>query len=244
MKYTTEHTIKYDGIHYFCAEIMGSPVTCYVLKGKKGDMLIDTGIPFIYKALEECISGFDIRYILLTHAHVDHDSNAEKLRKSLGAEILLGERDRELIGHYGRQPVKATLRRYRLRNVQQNICGRMRLFSTKPYVPDILLNSRNTGILRELGFDADVIMLPGHTLGSVGVLSDGILYCGDAFTALWGKPDITPHAASLNAMARSLERIIEISPKWLACGHGLPVKMRDARSVMKKYLFLRQDLLK
>ena len=87
-------------------------------------------------------------------------------------------------------------------------------------------------------------MLPGHTLGSVGVLSDGILYCGDTFTALWGKPDITPHAASLNAMARSLERIIEISPKWLACGHGLPVKMRDARSVMKKYLFLRQDLLK
>lgn len=244
MKYTTEHTIKFDGIHYFCAEITGSPLNCYVLKGRNGDLLIDTGMPFIYKALEEYISDFDVRYILLTHAHVDHDGNAEKLRKKLGAEILLGERDRELTGHYGRQPVKATLRRYKLRNIQQNIFGRMRLFSTKPYVPDILLNSRNTGILRELGFDADVVMLPGHTLGSVGVLSDGVLYCGDAFTAMWEKPDITPHAVSLCSMARSLERILDISPKWLACGHGLPVKMNDARSVIKKYLFSRRDLLK
>ena len=237
MKYTTEHNIKFDGIHYFCAEIMGSPVTCYVLRGRDGDLLIDTGIPFMYKALEEYLSHFDIRYILLTHAHVDHDGNAERLRKSLGAEILLGERDRELIGHYGRQPVKATFRRYRLRNIQQNFCGRMKLFSTKPYVPDILLNGSNTDILRELGFDADIIMLAGHTLGSVGVLSRNVLYCGDAFTAMWKKPDITPHAASVAAMAGSLEKIISLSPKWLACGHGLPVNMRDARLVMKKYLF-------
>ena len=237
MKYTTEHIKQFGSIHYFCAEILGSPVTCYVLRGRDGDMLIDTGMPFMRKALEGYISDFDIRYILLTHAHVDHDSNAEKLRKSLGAEILLGERDRELIGHYGRQPVKATFRRYRLRNIQQNFCGKMKLFSTKPYVPDILLNSHNTGVLRELGFDADVIMLPGHTLGSVGVLSEDVLYCGDAFTAMWKKPDITPHAASVAAMAGSLERIIGISPKWLACGHGLPVTMRDARPVMKKYLF-------
>ncbi|SHM40696.1 MBL fold metallo-hydrolase [Ruminococcus flavefaciens] len=243
MKYTTEHNMKFGGIHYFCAEILGSPVTCYVLRGREGDLLIDTGIPFMYKALAEYLSHFDIRYILLTHAHVDHDSNAERLRKSFNAEILLGERDRELIGHYGRQPVHATLRRYKLRNIQQNVCGRMKLFSTKPYTPDILLSSHNTGALRELGFDADVVMLAGHTLGSVGVLSNGVLYCGDAFTAMWGKPDITPHAASLKAMAKSLEKILDISPQWLACGHGLPVKMRDARPVIKKYLFSKRESL-
>lgn len=237
MKYITEHNKKFGSIHYFCAELLGSPVTCYVLRGKNGDLLIDTGIPFMYRALAEYLEDFDIRYILLTHAHVDHDSNAERLRKSLGAEILLGERDKELIGHYGRQPVHATLRRYRLRNIQQNFCGKMKLFSTKPYAPDILLNSYNTDILRELGFAADVVMLAGHTLGSVGVLSDGVLYCGDAFTAMWGKPDITPHAASVNAMVKSLERILDISPKVLACGHGMPVTMRHARPVIRKYLF-------
>jgi glyoxylase-like metal-dependent hydrolase (beta-lactamase superfamily II) len=69
------------------------------------------------------------------------------------------------------------------------------------------------------------------------MLSEGVLYCGDAFTAMWGKPDITPHAASPDAMASSLERIVKISPEWLACGHGLPVRMREARPVIKKYLF-------
>lgn len=236
MRYITEHSKRFGNIYYICSYIAGSPVTSYVLRGREGDMLIDTGIPPVYKGLVNYISRFDIRYILLTHAHVDHDGNAAKLRVKTGAEILLGERDRELIGHYGRQPVKATSYRYRLRNIQQNVCGRMKLFSTRPYAPDILLNSGNADVLREFGFDADVVFLSGHTLGSVGVLSKGVLYCGDAFTAIWGKPDITPHAASLGAMKASLRKILELSPEWLATGHGLPVKIKDARNIIKRYL--------
>ena len=245
MKIITERTMQFGNIRYFCASVANSPMTCYVLRGRDGDMLIDTGMPFIYKRLSEYIADLDIRYIFLTHAHVDHDGSAERLRRETGAEIILCERDRELIGHYGRQPVKAALRRYRLRNIQQNVCGRMKLFSTRPYVPDILVGSGDRHILRELGFDAETVPLPGHTLGSVGVLSDGVLYCGDAFTAMWGKPDITPHATSLTAMARSLERMLEISPEWLATGHGLPVKMKDARPIIRRYLLMRrQGILK
>mgnify|MGYP001283705479 CR=1 FL=1 len=124
MKIITERTMQFGNIRYFCASVANSPMTCYVLRGRDGDMLIDTGMPFIYKRLSEYIADLDIRYIFLTHAHVDHDGSAERLRRETGAEIILGERDRELIGHYGRQPVKAALRRYRLRNIQQNVCGR------------------------------------------------------------------------------------------------------------------------
>ncbi|WP_297961803.1 MBL fold metallo-hydrolase [uncultured Ruminococcus sp.] len=238
MKIITEKTRSFGNIHYFCAYVGGSPLSSYVLCGRNGDMLIDTGISLVYRRLAEYISGFDIRYIFLTHAHTDHDSNAERLRRETGAEIILGERDRELIGHFGRQPVKATSPRYRLRNVQQNLMGGMKLFSTKPYTPDIFLGSGDRYALRELGFDAEVVPLAGHTLGSLGVLSEGVLYCGDAFTAIWRKPDITPHAASLAAMERSLQRMLDIAPEWLATGHGLPVEMREARPVIKKYLLM------
>ena len=78
----------------------------------------------------------------------------------------------------------------------------------------------------------------------VGVLSEGVLYCGDAFTAIWGKPDITPHAASPAAMVRSLGRILELSPEWLATGHGLPAKMAEACPVIKKYLLMNRHRLK
>lgn len=245
MKIITDRTMQFGNIRFFCASVGNSPMSCYVLRGRNGDMLIDTGMPIVYKRLAEYISGFDIRYIFLTHAHIDHDGSAERLRRETGAEIILGERDRELIGHYGRQPVRATSSRYRLRNIQQNVCGRMKLFSTRPYTPDILVGSGDRHILGELGFDGEIVPLPGHTLGSVGVLSDGVLYCGDAFTAMWGKPDITPHATSIAAMEKSLRRILEISPQWLATGHGLPVKMQDARPVIRRYLLMnRQSLLK
>ena len=89
MKLTTERNKKICGIHYICAEIMGSPVTCYVLRGKHGDMLIDTGIPFMYKALTDYLSDYDIKYIFFFFFHVDHDANEEKMRKSVGAVIFL-----------------------------------------------------------------------------------------------------------------------------------------------------------
>ena len=243
MRYITEKDKPFGDIRYLCAIAGREPVTCYVLRGSKGDMLIDTGLPLIYRGLAEYISSYDIRYILLTHAHVDHDGNAARLGKELGAEILLSERDRELVGHFERQPVKPTSPIYRARNAKQNFFGRMKLFRTAPYVPDILLNGKG-GILHELGFSAETVPLPGHTLGSVGVLSEGVLYCGDAFTAIWGKPDITPHAASPAAMVRSLGRILELSPEWLATGHGLPAKMAEACPVIKKYLLMNRHRLK
>ncbi|MBP5434153.1 hypothetical protein [Ruminococcus sp.] len=111
------------------------------------------------------------------------------------------------------------------------------------YTTDTLLGS-DRSILREHGFDAEVITLPGHTLDSVGVLSDGVLYCGDAFTAKWGKPDITSHATFTSAMARSLAHILELSPEWLATGHGLPVRMSEAHTIKRKYLNMHRYQLK
>ncbi|MBP5434154.1 MBL fold metallo-hydrolase [Ruminococcus sp.] len=117
MRYITEKEKRCGSIRYFCVYVDGSPVTCYVLRGRKGDMLIDTGISLIYKRLMEYISPYDIRYILLAHAHTDHDVSAARLRKKLDAEIMLGERDREMVGHFERQPVKVTSLRYRVLNL-------------------------------------------------------------------------------------------------------------------------------
>ena len=53
---------------------------------------------------------------------------------------------------------------------------------------------------------------------------------------LWKKPDVTPHAVSIHDMEKSLKTILELNPKWLACGHGVPVKMSKARPVIEEYL--------
>jgi glyoxylase-like metal-dependent hydrolase (beta-lactamase superfamily II) len=209
-----------------------SDVTCYILRGRKGDLLIDTGLPQTFRAMRRWMDGFDVRYVLLTHAHPDHDWNAAKLQKR-GMKLILSEKDRDLRQNFRSQPVLPTAPKYRLRNFMQNVGGA--IVKSPRYAPDFWLDDGNPDMLRGLGFDADIIPLPGHTYGSVGVMSNGVLYCGDAFTMLWRKPDITPHAVSPALMRESLETVLRLEPKWLACGHGLPVRLRDAAPVIRAY---------
>ena len=210
-----------------------SDVTCYLLHGTGGDLLIDTGLPQTFRGMQKWLCNADLKYVFLTHAHPDHDWNAAKLQRT-GAKLLLSVHDMELRRNFVMQRVMPTADRYRLRNIVQNVGGRF--CKSPPYEPDICIGDADGGLLRTLGFDAEIIPLPGHTYGSLGILSRGILCCGDAFTALGHKPDITPHAVSPALMRQSLQTILRLDPQWLACGHGLPVRMRDARPVIESYL--------
>lgn len=231
----TNETRKRGRILYYAQ----SNITCYVIKGESGDLLIDTGMPQVWSGLHRWLESFDIRYVLLTHAHADHDWNASKLQDT-EAKILLCERDRTLRRNFMSQKVQPTLPKYRFRNYTQWVNGS--LFKSPPYEADIYFRAKDRDLLRELGFDADIVPLPGHTYGSVGVHCAGVLYCGDAFTALWKRPDITPHAVSPKLMQNSLERIVKLSPEWLACGHGLPVRFNKALPVIEEYLNNHRDI--
>jgi glyoxylase-like metal-dependent hydrolase (beta-lactamase superfamily II) len=208
-------------------------VTLYILKGKESDLLIDTGFIGTWKKMQNWINQYNVKHVLLTHAHVDHDFNAARLQER-GAKVLLSAADKNLRRNFLSQPVKPTAPKYRLRNITQLIGGA--LVKSKPYNPDIYLKDSDRDLLKSLGYDAEIIPLPGHTYGSIGVFSNGVLYCGDAFTLLWKKPDVTPHAVSIRDMEKSLKTILELNPKWLACGHGVPVKMSKARPVIEEYL--------
>lgn len=206
--------------------------TCYLLSSGSCYLLIDTGLFGNMKKFNKWLNGRKVGYVFLTHGHADHDWNAKAFQER-GAKIILPEKDKDLPRHFMSQPVQATMPKYRFRNFTQHVNGSV--FKTHKYIPDILLGN-DKDYLKTLGFDAVIIPLPGHTYGSVGILNGDVLYCGDAFTALWGRPDITPHAVSIEQMKESLRTILELNPKWLACGHGLPVLMEDAVPVIREYL--------
>ena len=132
------------------------------------------------------------------------------------------------------QKVQPTMPKYRFRNYTQWVNGS--LLKSPAYDADMYFSCKERDLLRKMGYTADIVPLPGHTYGSVGVLADHVLYCGDAFTGLWKKPDITPHAVSPRLMRKSLEQIVKISPEWLACGHGLPMRFDMAYPVIDAYL--------
>ncbi len=206
--------------------------TIYILHGKNGDMLIDTGLFHIKRALKKWADRYDIKYIFITHAHADHDWNAKAFKKRFGAKLILNKKDLALRRDF--IPMFPTRRKYRFKCSYLNITGR--LFHSPFYKPDIVIDHGGTDFPEKLGFDAKLVFLPGHTKGMTGILSGDTLYCGDAFTALFYEPEIPPYAMDIEVMKKTLKRIASLDIKWLACGHGLPVKMSDARKVIADYL--------
>ena len=59
---------------------------CYVVRGAKGDILIDTGAAADRFEIEAWLRGFDIGLIILTHGHNDHIgiSHAHSFREAVG----------------------------------------------------------------------------------------------------------------------------------------------------------------
>ena len=65
----------------------------YVIRGIDGDILIDTGFIWMRKALVRWLDQFNIKLIILTHAHVDHIWNAKYLQDRYKCKIAMSEDD-------------------------------------------------------------------------------------------------------------------------------------------------------
>jgi metallo-beta-lactamase class B len=106
----TEPFTIIGNIHYVGTNGLAS----YLVTTPKGHMLIDTGLPEANPQIKTNIAklGFkvsDIKYLLNTHAHLDHTGGLAELKRETGAKMIAGERDKPLLegGYYpGRRDVK------------------------------------------------------------------------------------------------------------------------------------------
>ncbi|MBU7015971.1 MAG: MBL fold metallo-hydrolase, partial [Theionarchaea archaeon] len=79
--------------------------------------------------------------------------------------------------------------------------------------------------LSEYGFDAKVIHIPGHSKGSIGVLTGGCdLFCGDLLTNV-DKPALNSLMDDLEAAHASVEKLKRLEINTVYPGHGKPFSM-------------------
>ena len=85
----------------------------YIIKGIDGDILIDTGFIFSKRSLKKTLDKFNIKLIILTHAHVDHMWNTSYLSKRYNAKIAMSKDDIENLNN---QNIKSypSRKRYKL----------------------------------------------------------------------------------------------------------------------------------
>jgi hydroxyacylglutathione hydrolase len=208
---------------------------CYLVKTDSGYILIDTGFPFQRSKLENvlekegCKPG-NLKLIVATHGDIDHTGNCAYLREKYKVEIAMHEGDTEMCMNDGKTRDRGKIpanfpipllvlwliKGFLVFSFKQAVWGK----PFEKFEPDLLLEEGQS--LAEYGFDATIIYTPGHSKGSISVLTDDNrdLICGDLFSIAWGR-------IIKSIDEKGLKRLKELEIKNIYPGHGNPFSMQQ-----------------
>lgn len=204
---------------------MGS-VNCYLIETGKGHILIDTGGSNgrgqLAAQLEGagCLPG-DLKLILITHGDFDHTGNAAYLRDKWAARIAMHPDDLGM-AEQADMFFNRSKRNALFKALAPSLIG---FRKADRFVPDILVQDGYE--LSEFGFEARVLSLPGHSKGSIGILTgSGDLFCGDLISNT-GKPALNSIMDDPATAAASLEKLGRLVIQTVYPGHGDPFPMES-----------------
>ena len=196
---------------------------CYLLVDDDGTVLVDPGPA---RGATEVITGVqaagvrpgDVRLILVTHGHWDHYGAVPQVKSWCGAPVAAypGEpefsRDRR-----NALPPAQTLRGSVVRWVYLLLAP---LADFAPLEADLLLEDGAS--LAPYGVEAQTVRLPGHSPGSLGVVTArGDALVGDLFVN-YTVPSQPIYLSDQAAWQHSRDRVQALAPRMVYVGHGEP----------------------
>jgi hydroxyacylglutathione hydrolase len=202
-------------------------VNCYLVKVEDGFILIDAGYSakrkLLLNSLEEagCKPG-SLKFVLITHGDSDHAGNGAFLQREFHAPLGMHPDDFGMVERgdmsWNRKP-----RADKMSLIMKMVGFFVRLAAKQQFetfTPDVVVGDGFD--LAKYGFDAKVIHVPGHSKGSIGVLTaNGSFYCGDF---LYTTPGMTFVDDAL-ARSKSLGRLEKLDIRTILPGHGKPTRV-------------------
>lgn len=139
---------------------------CYLVAcdDTKEAIVIDPGgdAPLILDRVKEL--GLAIKYIVNTHGHIDHIAANRPVKEGTGAQLAIHQDDAEWLV------------------TDQGAYARMLGVSSPGPAADVLLEE---GDEIAIGNERlQVIHTPGHSLGGISLVGDGVVFCGDTLFAM------------------------------------------------------------
>lgn len=184
---------------------------CYILECEetKNAIIIDPGGDgdFILDFIDS--KNLKLELIINTHAHVDHIAANEDLKSRTSALICIHKEDADM-----------------LVNPQKNLSFFINSSIISP-PPDILLSDGD--VLRSGTMSLQVIHTPGHSPGSICLLSQEYIFTGDLlFAGGIGRYDFP--GSSYNLIIESLKKIMNLDSNLKVYpGHGPATTIGEER---------------
>jgi glyoxylase-like metal-dependent hydrolase (beta-lactamase superfamily II) len=196
---------------------------CYLLRGEGGIVLIDPGPAggaetVITRVQAARVDPGDIRLILISHGHFDHYGAAAEIRAWCGAPVASHPSEPEFSRERRNAlPPAQTLRGSVVRWFYLLLSPLARF---APLEADLLLD--DAADLSAYGVHARTVLLPGHSPGSLGVLTaEGDAFVGDLFVN-YSVPSQPIYLWNREAWQRSYVRVQALEPRMVYVGHGEP----------------------
>lgn len=199
----------------------------YLLRTDSGYIQFDAGYKHDMKKYlrlleDNHILPEEIKLIVINHAHFDHTGALKDIQELTNAKVLCHENEKEFL-------VKGISAEVKPRTFLTKLMVPLMPKSwarTDPIVPDIVIQDEYS--LTEFGVKAKVIHTPGHTPGTIAIITedgDAIVGCnlhGPPLRFRLGFPTIYLDEDDL---WKSWERIIKEGAQTLYISHGKPLKV-------------------
>lgn len=201
-------------------------VNCCPLKTDSGFILVDTAQSgkraLVEKALAESgCTADNLKLIVLTHGDFDHCGNAAYLRAKFGTKVAMHPDDCGMVER-GDMFWNRKSPNFLVRTLFDSFLG---LSKSDRFTPDINLVENST--LSAFGLEARIVHLPGHSKGSIGILTpSGDLFCGDLLGNL-NKPNLWSLIDDKTAAYGSVEKLRSLPVHMVYPGHGSPFLMQQ-----------------
>jgi glyoxylase-like metal-dependent hydrolase (beta-lactamase superfamily II) len=187
-----------------------SQTNCYLISNGRSGILIDPGDEpeFILSTIQN--QNLDIRFIVNTHGHIDHIGANDEIAKSTNARVLIHPDDAKFL-------TDPDL------NLSKPFFGEGRVFKE----PDGFL--KEDEVVEVGSIKLKVLSTPGHTPGSVSLILEDKIFCGDTvFSSGVGRTDL-PGGDSKRLMY-SVKKLCRFSDDTILYpGHNCQTTIEKAR---------------
>ncbi|MFV0351778.1 MAG: MBL fold metallo-hydrolase [Oscillospiraceae bacterium] len=202
----------------------------YILKTPAGYIAIDTGYPgqldTFLKRFAKIAPLQELKYIFLTHSHDDHAGFLKGLLSKCDAKVILNPSGIDDL-QKGQNPILPGAGYATRMGALFGVFKKDFSFPSVHLLPQqmIAVTTEEEQFFHTLGLPLTILLLPGHTRDSIGLLWEdtGILFAGDAaMNAVISLGKHTIWIDDAEQFGKSWDHMLKFAPKKIYPSHGNP----------------------